>query len=91
MPRWSMNTFESHRNHARLVAAVAGAASAVTLAYLGVVSSPPESPVVVTGAGPGAMSTGATTSSTAVPTTMAVPMATPTVKATPFWGQPTEP
>jgi hypothetical protein len=86
-----MNTFEKHRNYARLVAAFTGAASAVMLAYLGVVSSQPESPVVVTGAGPAAMSTGATTSSSAAPTTMAIPMATPTVKATPFWGQPTEP
>jgi hypothetical protein len=86
-----MNTFENHRNYARLAAAVTGAASAVMLAYLGVVSSQPESAVVVTGAGPAAMSTGATTSSGAAPTTMAVPVATPIKKATPFWGQPSEP
>lgn len=87
----SMNTVENHRNYARLAAAVAGAGSAVMLAYLGVVSSQPESAGVVTGAGPAAMSTGATTSTSAAPTTMAVPVATPSRKATPFWGQPSEP
>jgi len=87
----NMNTVENHRNYARLAAAVAGAGSAVILAYLGVVSSQPESAVVVTGTGPGAMSTGATTSSSAAPTTVAVPMATPSMKAAPFWGQPSEP
>jgi hypothetical protein len=84
-----MNTFENHRNYARLAAAVTGAASAVMLAYLGVVSSQPESAVVVTGTGP--MTTGATTSSSAAPTTLAVPMATPAMKASPNWGQPSEP
>jgi hypothetical protein len=90
----SMNTVENHRNYARLAAAVAGAGSAVMLACLGVVSSQPESAGVVTGAGPAgpaAMSTGATTSTTAAPTTMAVPVARPSRKATPFWGQPSEP
>ncbi|HXO54180.1 MAG TPA: hypothetical protein VN888_24870 [Mycobacterium sp.] len=86
-----MNTFENHRNYARLAAAVTGAASAVMLAYLGVVSSQPESAVVVTGTGPGTMSTGATTSSSAAPSTLAVPMATPAKKARPNWGQPSEP
>jgi hypothetical protein len=86
-----MNTFEKNRDYARLVAAFTGGASAVMLAYLGAVSSQPEPPGVVTGAGPAAMSTGATTSSSAAPTTMALPMATPTVKATPFRGQPSEP
>jgi hypothetical protein len=86
-----MNTFENHRNYARLAAAVTGAASAVMLAYLGVVSSEPESAVVVTGTGPGAMSTGATTSSSVAPTTLAVPVAIPADKAAPFWGQPSEP
>ena len=85
-----MNTFENHRNYARLAAAVTGAASAVMLAYLGVVSSQPESAVVVN-AGPAAMTTGATTSSSVAPSTLAVPMATPAKKASPNWGQPSEP